>query len=71
MNWPYIFRCVTFGLLFGLYAAGMAVMSADAWPTAFAWLKIGAGSLVALVIGIFTYARDPDAAWKAGPGGKG
>lgn len=67
MNWPFIIRCALFGILWALWQAGSSVYVLDGWPTAFTWLKIGSASVVAFVGGCLTYARDPEAAFKANP----
>jgi hypothetical protein len=67
MNWPFIVRCLMFGVLWAIWQAASSVYVLDTWPTAFTWLKIGSAAAVAFVGGCLTYARDPEAALKASP----
>mgnify|MGYP007001752613 CR=1 FL=1 len=62
MNWPFIVRCLMFGVLWAIWQAASSVYVLDAWPTAFTWLKIGSAAAVAFVGGCLTYARGPEAA---------
>ena len=69
MNWALIFTCLIYGSLFALYNVASGVIVLGAWPDNFTWLKLGASGVLALVLGVFTFMRDPTAAWRSGPGG--
>lgn len=68
MTCPFIIRAVAFGVLWALWQAGSSVYVLNGWPDDFTWLKIASASVVAFVGGCLTYARDPEAALKTGPG---
>ena len=69
-NWPFMVRCGIFGILWAIWQAGSSVYVLDAWPSNFTWLRIGSASAVAFVLGCFTYARDPEAAFRSDPAPK-
>lgn len=66
-----IYRSVAFGLMTGLYSIAVTYSTVGfATNTMEDWLRVVALFVVAGVGGVYSYRRDPEQAWKLGPGGK-
>ena len=59
-------RATIFGIVFGAYAGSMRIEALTAMPDALGVLKLIAGVIGAVCLGIFTYSRDPEQAWRSG-----
>ena len=70
MNWSFILTALAYGLLGGLWTAGVAIGAMDAAPSQWGWIRLVAGALVSFVGGIFLYTRNPSGAWNQPPGAK-
>jgi len=69
MNWAFILRAGTYGLLWGVWTGALALTVLNSWPDALGWLKLGGGFLASFAGGVFTYTRNPEGAYSAAPQG--
>ena len=67
MNWPLIFTCIVYGLLWGLAGMCGAIFVLGKMPVEFELLKLIAVGVSAFVGGIFTYLQNPSGAWSKTP----
>lgn len=52
----------------GILSIGVFVALPDnVWPTPMGWVKLGVILFGSFCLGIFTYMRDPERAWKSHP----
>lgn len=68
MNWSLILSAVAYGVLFALYAGVSGIAVLGGMPDAWGWMKLAASGVGGFVLGVFTYMRDPNAAWRSPPG---
>ena len=71
MNWPFVFQCIIYGLLTGVWTVGSGIYILPGMPDAFGWLKLVASAAVSFVGGVFLFTRNPKGAWDSPPGTPG
>ena len=68
MTIPFFLRGFLFGLGFAVYTLASSIYVMEAPPSSeWAWIKLGAQAVLALVIGWYTFSRDPEATWGSLP----